>query len=174
MSERQDEVVRRLIGRDPTADERHAATAYGDLRWALRGAREDARLSQTDIAQGMALAQSEVSRLETSIGPMTRIGRMYDYLRTCRAQMQVDVMTCTDRTFRVPIAGSARLPAASRDALIDGIAALDATLRDATDRRLLDAGQAAWLREAFLQHLRRQPVGNDAAEVTRGPALGQA
>lgn len=176
--DRQDDVLRRLIGRDPTPEERNTAAAYGDLRWALRAAREDAGLSQTEIAAGMELAQSEVSRLETSIGPATRIGRIRDYLAACRARMRVVVTTAAGREFHSPAIEQGHMTAAMRDALFDGIFALDKTVDDAMHDRRLTPEQAAWLREAFLRHLLgKSAIPGGAAETreaaeARGEAAG--
>lgn len=86
-------VAARLIGRTPTSAEQTAAASYDDLRAILRMAREDTPLKQKDIAQVMGIPQSEVSRLETTIGPGTRFGRLSKYLAACGAELVLNVRT---------------------------------------------------------------------------------
>ena len=162
-----EDVVRRLIGREPTAEELQAAAAYGDLRWALRAAREDAGLSQTEIAARMALGQSEVSRLESSVGPITRLGRIRNYLAACGADMRVVVTTASGRELHSPATPAGAIPAPKRDALYDAILALDRTLDQTTRGRLITPEQAGRLRESFLRHLLGTPEARGGAPEGR-------
>jgi len=107
-------VAARLTGRVPTPRERAEAAFYGGLRPVLLAARDDAVLSQSDLAQRLEMGQSEVSRLETSVGPRTRLGRIRDYLAGCGARLAVVVSTATGRTFTIAEA-EGDLAAASRE-----------------------------------------------------------
>ena len=169
MSSRRDEVVRVLIGRDATEEERQTAATYGDLRWALRVAREDAGLSQTEIAARMAIAQSEVSRLETSVGPVTRLGRLRDYLAACGARMQVVVTTRAGRELRSPAAAAGAMVGARR-----AVDAMNRTLDAAVLARELTPAQALRLHQTFVRHLMAAPAalggGGNAHETEVTPA----
>jgi hypothetical protein len=99
-------VAQRLLGRRLTEAELVESARYDDLRAALRSARDDAELSQSAIAQCLALTQSEVSRLETSVGPGTRLGRVQRYLAACGAQLVLLIRTARAHEFAIDWAGS--------------------------------------------------------------------
>jgi len=90
-------LARRLIGRAPTAHEMAEAAFYDSIRPVLLAARDDASLSQTDVAKRLRIGQSEVSRLETSVGPSTRLGRLQNYLAGCGAHLALVVQTASGR-----------------------------------------------------------------------------
>jgi transcriptional regulator with XRE-family HTH domain len=64
---------------------------YDDLRDRLRTMRSIAGLSQAAVAERLEIGQSEVSRLETSLGPGTRLGRIRAYLATCDASLSFSI-----------------------------------------------------------------------------------
>ena len=97
---REPSTVEAILGRPPTQAELEESSGYDELRDALRAAREDKGLSQIEIAGLMELGQSEVSRLETSVGPGTRFGRIRNYLNACGAQFEVVVRTSQGREFK--------------------------------------------------------------------------
>jgi hypothetical protein len=150
----------RLLGQDLTQEEIAEATAYDDLRAVLLAARDDADRSQTEIAEKMAIKQSEVSRLETTVGPGTRIGRLKKYLEACDARLSVVVHTAQGRQlpWGAPLGAEpavalgeaymAATPAAELQ-MLDDILALDASLGAAG----IAAGDAVRIRHAFLTQL---------------------
>ena len=77
----------RLLGRPPTNAELAEGAEQDALRTLLLQARECAGQSQSEVARRMGVRQSEVSRLETSIGPGTRLGRLRAYLAACDATL---------------------------------------------------------------------------------------
>lgn len=174
MSDRRESVVGQLIGRAPTAAETQAAAAYGDLRWALRAAREDAGLSQTEVAGRMELGQSEVSRLESSVGPITRLGRIRNYLAACGATMEVVVTTAAGRELRSPAAAAVAMAAPDRAALLDAILAFDRAIGETTRRRQMAPEQAVSLREAFLRHLLGRPAASGGTREAAAAPAGMA
>ena len=87
--------VESIIGRAPTDEELEESLGYDELRRALRHARIDADESQAELARRLKVGQSEVSRLETSVGPTTQFGRIRNYLKACGAQFKVVVQTAT-------------------------------------------------------------------------------
>jgi transcriptional regulator with XRE-family HTH domain len=86
-----------VTGRRPTDREIRESAWYDSLRNAVRLARQDAGSSQTDVANCLGLTQSEVSRLETSLGPGTRLGRLRDYLGACAAEIDMAITTTQGR-----------------------------------------------------------------------------
>lgn len=167
-----DATVRRLIGRPLTAAEQRESAAYDALRAALRGARDDAALSQAELARRLELGQSEVSRLETAVGPGTRLGRIRRYLAVCGAELFLTVRTAAGRDLGMSPDAPRRQAAAPADrsvaageqaqrTLILHILALD----EAMAQERLAPGQAARLRQGFLRRVQEMltPGGADPA-----------
>lgn len=95
------EVVSSILGRAPSEYEVDEGIWYDALRATLRQARADDETSQGQIAERLKVAQSEVSRLETSVGPGTSLGRVRDYLRACGARIDVTITTRAGRSLAV-------------------------------------------------------------------------
>lgn len=91
------EAVSSILGRPPSEYEVEEGIWYDALRVTLRRARADDKTSQGQIAERLKVAQSEVSRLETSVAPGTSLGRVRDYLRACGARINVMIVTRTGR-----------------------------------------------------------------------------
>jgi transcriptional regulator with XRE-family HTH domain len=64
---------------------------FESLRRQLRALRKERGLSQTVVAERLERPQSEVSRLENSLGPGSRIGAIRDYVKACDAQSELKV-----------------------------------------------------------------------------------
>lgn len=88
-----DDLVEALIGRRPSDAEAREADWYQRVRAVMRMARDDSEKGQTDLAKELGVAQSEVSRLETSLGPGTRLDKLRGYLQACAARMSLSVET---------------------------------------------------------------------------------
>lgn len=56
---------------------------FDDLRGQLRRLRKARNLSQVELAGRLHRPQSEISRLENSLGPGSRLGNVRDYVRAC-------------------------------------------------------------------------------------------
>lgn len=80
-----DDFVETISGERPSDDARRELDWYDDLRDGLRMLRNAADLSQSDLAGKLGVGQSEVSRIETTLGPGTRIGRIREFAKKCGA-----------------------------------------------------------------------------------------
>jgi len=100
-SEAASEPVSRASERSLTEAELAEMSGYEDLREALRAARNDSDASQMEIAAILDVGQSEVSRLETSIGPGSRLGRIKRYLNACGAEFELAVRTKAGQVFLI-------------------------------------------------------------------------
>lgn len=61
---------------------------YERLRRRMVAARKSHGKSQGDVARAMETSQSEVSRLETSLGPGTRLGTLRGYVAACETTVE--------------------------------------------------------------------------------------
>lgn len=62
---------------------------FDDLRGRLRRLRKAQNLSQAELAGRLHRPQSEISRLENSLGPGSRLGNVRDYVRACGEDFNV-------------------------------------------------------------------------------------
>ena len=62
---------------------------FDDLRGRLRRLRKAQNLSQAELAGRLRRPQSEISRLENSLGPGSRLGNVRDYVRACGEDFNV-------------------------------------------------------------------------------------
>lgn len=62
---------------------------FDDLRGRLRRLRKAQNLSQAELAGRLQRPQSEISRLENSLGPGARLGNVRDYVRACGEDFNV-------------------------------------------------------------------------------------
>lgn len=82
------DAVQWLMGVEPTKEEAQELAWYEAMRKNLQSCRAASGLLQGDIAEKLGRSQSEVSRLERSLGPATGIGRIKDYVEACGGQFR--------------------------------------------------------------------------------------
>ena len=80
-----DDFVEAISGERPSDDEHRELDWYRGVRDGLRALRNAAELNQGDLADELGVRQSEVSRIETTLGPGTRIGRIREFAKKCGA-----------------------------------------------------------------------------------------
>ena len=80
-----DDFVEAISGERPSDDEHRELDWYRGVRDGLRALRNAAELNQGDLADELGVRQSEVSRIETTLGPGTRSGRIREFAKKCGA-----------------------------------------------------------------------------------------
>ena len=142
-------------------------------------------MSQAAIAGRMGLVQSEVSRLETTVGPGTRFGRLCKYLDACGARITLTVRTARGRelawspapdqasstagqpTVSAAVPGPAIGWAPARlTQMLDDILALEECLQQVG----VEPGEASRIRHAFLTRLQARQQPASPAAACRGSA----
>ncbi len=91
------EAVEAITGRRPDDTTLSELKWYQAVRDRLRHVRNDADLSQQALAGKLGVQQSEVSRIENSLGPGTRLGKLRAYAAACGAQVGVAIVATKDR-----------------------------------------------------------------------------
>lgn len=94
-----DEAVEAITGRRPSEEEKLELRWYEKLREILISVRKDAELTQTEVADTLGVVQSEISRLENSLGPGTRIGKLRDYLKVCQTELEAVIKSAPDKVY---------------------------------------------------------------------------
>lgn len=157
---------------------------YEDLREAMRAARNDSGASQLDIAALLDIGQSEVSRLETSIGPGSRIGRIKRYLAACGAELQLVVRTKAGQVHSVWAPAGAALPQApqvSEQSYVVVNAAPDTelvkmvlTMEDSLQDVGITGSQSRQFRDSFFRNLRHYQSIGERVRLVEEPAAARA
>lgn len=83
-----DKIFEALTGSPPTDDEIADLIFYSGLQTVLRNKRKKCNLSQTELAERIGELQSEISRLERTIGPGTGLGKIRNHLKGCGATLE--------------------------------------------------------------------------------------
>ncbi len=83
-----DKIFEALTGSPPTNDEIDDLIFYSGLQTMLRNKRKECNLSQTELAEQIGELQSEISRLERTIGPGTGLGKIRNHLKGCGATLE--------------------------------------------------------------------------------------
>lgn len=167
-----EDAVEALTGRRPDKSAASELDWYLAVRDSLREARNDAELNQQSLAAMLGVRQSEISRLENSLGFGTRLGKLRGYLSACGARMIMRIVTAKGRTVMadreaseetVPLGpyyfappnifvDDVGIAATDLPYIAETLPALDGAMADVH----LDPEQARELRRCFLQRLGAQ------------------
>lgn len=92
------DLIEAMLGERPTLKQERAVAWYEELRQAARACREAAGMTQAEFADHTGCQQSEVSRLERGLGPMTAIGRIKSHIEESGGRFEWTATDCNGRS----------------------------------------------------------------------------